>query len=212
MPGQIERTTRRPYESALRRQQAAATRAQIAAAARRCFAAQGWTATRVRDVAAEAGVAEATVYATYGTKAGLALALVDAAEASADVVGSVDEMRAMTGDPTAQLAALVSSDCRLFDTGGDVIVVLREAGPSEPELRAAYEEGRARGDRLHRDVFNSWPADTFQEGANPDLATDTYAALCNIDVYRVLTVERAWTAKAVERWWTQSLGLLLLRS
>lgn len=79
----------------------------------------------------------------------------------------------MTGDPRAQLAALAASDRRLFDTGGDVIVVMREAGPSEPELRAAYEEGRARSDRLHRDIFGSWPPDTFREGINVDLATDT---------------------------------------
>ncbi|MGH3447858.1 MAG: TetR family transcriptional regulator, partial [Nocardioidaceae bacterium] len=50
------RPARRPYASPRRREQAQITRADIAAAARRLFMARGWAGTRVRDVAAEAGV------------------------------------------------------------------------------------------------------------------------------------------------------------
>ena len=43
-------------------------------------------------------------------------------------------------------------------------------------------------------------------------ARDTYAAVSNVDVYRVLTNERGWTPDQVEQWWAETLALLLLRA
>lgn len=201
---------RRPYDSPRRRAQASATRADIATAARRLFLAHGWAGTRVRDVARRAGVAEPTVYAAYGSKAGLALALIDAVEPDADPARTAREVKAAGGHPSRQLAAMVASDRRLFEGAGDVIALLRDAGRSEPDLHAAYEQDRAHGDQLRRKTFSSWPPETFREDTTAASATDAFAALCNIDVYRVLTEERGWTPEQVERWWTASLTRLLL--
>lgn len=203
-------TGSRGYDSPRRREQAQATRAAIAEAARRLFLAHGWAGTRVRDVAREAGVAEPTVYAVYGTKAGLARALVDAVDIAADVASSAHDVLAVGKDPTAQLAAMVSTDRRLFERGGDVIALLRDAGRSEPVLRAAYDDGRDRADRIHRGVFDAWPSRWFRSGVDAARAADTFAALCNIDVYRVLIDERSWTPPQVEAWWRESLQSLLL--
>jgi hypothetical protein len=46
-------------------------------------------------------------------------------------------------------------------------------------------------------------------GVAAEAGRDTYAALCNVGVYRVLTEERGWDADQVEQWWHQSLVLLL---
>ena len=70
-----ESVNARSYDSPTRRAQAEQTRRQIAHAARTLFVERGWSGTRVRDVAAAAGVSEPTVYAVYGNKAGLAMAL-----------------------------------------------------------------------------------------------------------------------------------------
>lgn len=198
----------RPYCSPLRRQQAEATRTRIALAARDQFRARGWAQTRVRDVAAQAGVSEASVYAAYGSKAGLARALVDAVEASADALTSPAQISAT--DPAGQLAALVESDRRLFADGGDVIALLRDAGRAEPDLLDAYREGRAHGDRLRRDTFSAWPGATLREGVSIEDAVDAYAALCNIDVYRELIDERGWTSHRIQAWWSTTLILTLL--
>ena len=64
------RKTRR-YESPQRRAQAAATRAQILDAAGRLFVRQGFTATSMASIAAEAGVALKTVYVAFETKSGV---------------------------------------------------------------------------------------------------------------------------------------------
>src|SRR3954469_14368891 len=66
---------RRRYESPRRREQAAATRRQILEAAEKLFAEQGYAATTMAAVAAEAGVALKTVYLAFETKSGLLRAL-----------------------------------------------------------------------------------------------------------------------------------------
>ena len=210
-PPGSERSARRSYDSPRRREQALETRTRIAEAARGLFVANGWAATHVRDVAREAGVAEPTVYAAYGSKAGLAMALVDALDTSADVPRLLAELDAAGDDPVRQLAAMVGFDRRLFERGGDVIALLRDAGSSEPKLGAAYQEGRGRGDQTRRHVFSGWSAATFRERVNAKSAADTFAALCNVDVYRVLKDERGWSPDQIERWWHESLVRLLLR-
>jgi AcrR family transcriptional regulator len=202
--------SRRAYDSPRRREQARQTREQIAAAARRVFLARGWAGTRVRAVAREAGVAEPTVYAAYGSKLGLARALVESVDTAAEAAGSPADVLAAGDDPPAQLVVMIGTDRALFERGGDVIALLRDAGHSEPELKAAYDEGRARAEAIHRGVFDTWPHQWFRDGVDPAHAADTYAALCNIDVYRVLTDERGWTPEDVETWWREALSTLLL--
>ena len=150
-------TTSRPYRSALREQQAEQTRELIAAAARARFLEKGWSGTSVRSVAAEAGVSEATIYAVYGSKAGLASSLIDAAEQRADVRRAVAELEQHAGDPLAQLGVFVAFDRRLYEVGGDVLRLAGEARRQHPDLGAAYDEGRRRGDAERAKVFASWP-------------------------------------------------------
>ena len=200
----------RAYDSPTRRAQAQQTRRLIADAARRLFMENGWAGTRVKDVAREAGVSEPTVYAVYGSKAGLVTALLDSLEGAADVPRQVTEVRAARGDAAGQLAAMAAFDRRLFEHGADAILVIREAASSKPEIAEVISRGRGRGEKLRVAVFDAWPPGTLREGLAPQDARDTFAALCNVDVYLVLTRERGWSPDKVERWWTDSLVRLLL--
>ncbi|MER6087003.1 TetR/AcrR family transcriptional regulator [Streptomyces bluensis] len=203
--------SRRRYDSLRRTTQAQQTRAEIADAARRLFVGQGWARTTVRAVAQEAGVSVPTVYAAYGNKTGLARALADAADLTADASRMLAELEAPTADPRRQLAAMAGYDRRLFERAGDVIMLIREAGRTEPELASAYRDGRERGDETRVRVFSSWPADVLREGLDVRTAVDVYAALCTIDVYATLTTERGWSPERVERWWSEALARELLR-
>ncbi|NUS89835.1 MAG: TetR/AcrR family transcriptional regulator [Streptomyces sp.] len=201
---------RRRYDSVRRTTQAQQTRAEIADAARRLFVSQGWAATTVRDVAREAGVSVPTVYAAYGNKTGLTRALADAADLTADASRMLAELEAPAADPARQLAAMAGYDRRLFERAGDVIALVREAGRVEPELATVYRDGRARGDETRVQVFSSWPAGVLRRGLDVRSAVDVYAALCNIDVYTVLTTERGWSPDRVEQWWGEALVRELL--
>jgi AcrR family transcriptional regulator len=203
-------TAARPYHSALREEQAERTKLRIARAARKRFVAGGWAGTSVRSVAAAAGVSEATVYAVYGTKAGLAVSLVDSADEAADVERVMRELSAAEGDPRGQLAAFVGFDRRLFERGGDGLRVLVEGMRNEPALVAAYQEGRGRGDRTRREVFSTWPAAARRRGVTVQRALDIYAVTVSIQAYDIATGERGWSADRVERWWLETLGEQLL--
>lgn len=192
----------RRYDSLLRTARADDTRARIAAAARASFLADGWGSTTVRGVARRAGVSVPTVYAVYGNKKGLADALMDAADLSAEPVQVVTEVEAAEGDPVRQLRASVAFDRRLFERAGDVLLLLRDAGRTEPDLAAAYREGPRRGDDARLQVFSSWPLGTLRHGLDPRRAVDIYAAICSIDGYTELTRERGWTPDQVQCWWT----------
>jgi AcrR family transcriptional regulator len=198
-------TTPRPYHSKLREEQAERTRGLIAQAARARFLDAGWSGTSVRSVAAAAGVAEATVYSIYGSKAGLASSLVDTVDADADVERLVAELQAGGGNPRAQLAAFVGFDRRLFEHGGSVLRVILEGRRQEPDLAAAYAEGRSRGERGRREVFGSWPRSAWRKGMNVNRAIDVYAIVSSIETYDIATVERGWSPDHVERWWLDTL-------
>jgi AcrR family transcriptional regulator len=201
----------RKYESPTRRAQAEATRRQIADAAWSLFVERGWSGTRVRDVAQAAGVAEPTVYAVYGNKAGLASALLYSLEGAADPRRFGAELRAAAGDPRGQLAAVAGFERRLFEHGAEAITVIREAGRTVPELAKVVAEGRARGEAQRRRLFEGWPADAWRDGVGVDDALDYSAALYNADSFLLLTQERGWSPERVERWWHDTLVQLLLR-
>ena len=107
---------------------------------------------------------------------------------------------------------MAAFDRRLFEQAGDVIVPLREAARTEHELAALYRDSRARADETRLTVFSSWPDGTLRPGLDVRIATDIYAALCNIDVYTTLTVERGWSPDRVEQWWAETLARELLTS
>lgn len=201
----------RTYDSPKRRAQAGETRRAIAAAARTLFLERGWAATRVRDVAALAGVSEPTVFSVYGNKAGLAMGLLDSLDDSADPMRALRELEEAEGDPARQLAVFVAFDRRLFEHSADAIVVIREAGRANPDLAAVVAEGRKRGDRNRRRIFRSWPEGTFRDGVDVDRARDIYAAVSQVDSYLVLTHERGWSPQQVEEFWVAALTELLLR-
>ncbi|MEV7064406.1 hypothetical protein AB0N97_16590 [Streptomyces collinus] len=113
----------------------------------------------------------------------------------------VAALESPAADPAGQLAAMAGYDRRLYERAGDVITLVREAGRSEPELATLYEDSRRRGDLTRVQVFSSWPPGVLRTGLDVPSAVDVYAALCNIDVYAVLTGERGWSPDQVEQWW-----------
>src|SRR6476646_10459142 len=97
-----EDVKRRRYESPRRRAQADATRRDLIAAAQRLFERQGYAATTMAAIAAEADVALKTVYVVFETKGGVLRALWhlllrgDQAEAP---VGEREWYRAVVDEP-----------------------------------------------------------------------------------------------------------------
>ena len=201
----------RSYRSELREQQAERTRELIAASARARFLERGWAGTSVRSVAEGAGVSEATVYSVYGSKAGLASSLIDAAEQGANIRRTVAELEELAGDAVGQLRAFVGFDRRLYEGAGDVLRILTEGRRQHPELGAAYDEGRRRGDEQRRGAFAAWPADVLRAGVDVERGVAIYGIVVSLDSFATATRDYGWPPEEVEQWWHDTLAEQLLR-
>ena len=201
----------RIYRSGLREQQAERTRELIAASARARFIEKGWAGTSVRSVAEGAGVSEATVYSVYGSKAGLASSLIDAAEQSANVRQTLVELSERADDPVGQLRAFVGFDRRLYEGAGDVLRILAEGRRQHPELGAAYDEGRRRGDGQRRSAFSSWPAGVWRAGVDIDRGVAVFGIVVSLESFVTATRDYGWSPDEVEDWWQGTLTELLFR-
>ena len=99
----------RRYDSTRRQAQARATRLRIIEAATDLFVTHGYAATSIAAIADAADVAPQTIYAAFGTKAGLLGAAVDVAMAGDDepiaIIDRPDQQAVLaTDDPAAYLA------------------------------------------------------------------------------------------------------------
>lgn len=203
---------RRAYDASRRRDAAQQRRGQIVAAARHLFGRYGYGATSIERIAREAGVAVPTIYATYRSKRALLIALLDQAEAQADVAGLQRDLRAAAGDARKQLRRLVSFACRFYAQAADIVEIARGAGSTDEDLLALWKVGEQRRLRSQAPLTDAWGrAGALRKGLSPEEALDMLWAMTGADHYRLFVVERNWSADHYEAWLGQSLQRLLLR-
>jgi AcrR family transcriptional regulator len=126
----------RSYSSQLRAQQAEMTRRSIIEAARKLFAEQGYARTSLAAVAAEAGVAPNTVYASVGGKSALVLAMTrdgDEDPAVAETMGYIAESE----DPRDILRATGAGTGQVRRRQQATLSVLLDSRNADPAIAAA---------------------------------------------------------------------------
>jgi AcrR family transcriptional regulator len=203
---------KRPYDSAKRRDSAQQTRLRIAQSGRALFAQLGYGGTSIEAIANHAGVAVPTFYATYGSKRALLFALLDAADAQANVVALQESLRGAAADPRHQLSLVVSFNRRLYQQSADLIEVARSAGSMDPDLAALWIEGEQRRLRGVTSVVHSWAvAGALCKPLSERDALDILWSLMGPDNYRLFVTERGWPPEKYEKWLTATLKTLLLR-
>lgn len=201
------RRVKRAYRSEARAAGAEQTRRAIVSAARRLFAADGFAATPIERIAAGAGVAVQTVYATFGNKRALLQAMLDEIEAKADLTAL---QQALDGPAQDQPAAFARFLSRLFSRGGDIIRAARAAGDADPELRALMRKGNARHARGAATLAAGWSrAGALRRGIDVAHASAVLAAISGYGVYADLRAA-GWSNARYEAWLTDAIRRLLL--
>ncbi|WP_164473713.1 TetR/AcrR family transcriptional regulator [Gordonia insulae] len=200
---------KRAYRSPRREAQARETRERLIAAARRLFADGGWNGTTLKAIAREAEVAEPTVYAVFGNKAGLAMALTDTVDDEADVATLVAELDAAPG-PAHQLEAMARFEKRMYDGAGDIVRLLHEGARTNHDLDVAYREGLSRGDAGRRRVLSGWPTGALRAGLTLDQALDLCSLALSFEVWDHLA-HRGWSSDQIAAWATAMLTREILR-
>jgi AcrR family transcriptional regulator len=203
------------YTSPLRERQAKRTRERILQAARETFREKGYGASTLADIADAAGVAEPTVRAVFKTKPNLVEHLLRLA-----VRGSDDELQLQQRDAFQHLLASTDADMLLdrlttlaetvHRRSWDVLEIVRGAASSDPaiaelheqRLRARHANQRTIANRLHE--LGALPDTT-----SVDAAADLLWLYTSTDIYRMLVIERHWSAQRYRTWLRSAASAIL---
>lgn len=208
--------TPRGYHSPHRQQQAADTRRRILDAAHALFDQQGYPATTMGEIAAEAGVSVKTVYLSFETKSRLLRALWDLLLKDDQDEAGVAERRWYRAvleeqDPRRQLELLAHASCMVKRRIGGILRVIRTAAPTDPDSADLWRLIQTDFYANQQVVVESLD----RKGAlRPDLdvahATDVVWTLNHPDTWLLLVGERGWTPEEFERWFTEAVVQQLL--
>jgi AcrR family transcriptional regulator len=196
----------RSYHSPRRREQAAATRQAILEAAQRLFERQGYAATSMPAIAAEAGVALKTVYIVVETKAGLLHALWEARlggdEEAVPVLQRAWYRRVLEEPSPEHKLRLVAAQARVVKTrSGALLEVIRNAASMDTEIAALWTSIQAKLHEVqHSIVEQLYQQDALARGLDIDTATDILWTLNHPAQWQLLVRERGWTAEQYEQW------------
>jgi AcrR family transcriptional regulator len=192
----------------------AVTEERLVEAAARLFLRDGYVRTTLSAVAAEAGVADRTVYLRFGTKAALFRRVMDVAvvgdTAPVDLAHRKWVQDAMTA-PTLEerIDAWARGSAQLLTRLGPMLPVAEEASAMEPEIARARQDGRE-DTRAH--IRRFW-ASAESDGLLPDgtdvrWLTDTTVLLVSADAF-LQAIRLNWSPRSYERWMRRTVTRLV---
>lgn len=201
--------SKRSYRSPLREQIAADTRNRIAAAAKELFAEHGFLGTTVASIAARAGVATPTVYATFGSKGAIVQALLSQMESDAGNTEWVARIAQET-DPHAKLEAFASWTTALFSSSKTLILVANGAA-ADPAMSDLKKEGdRHRREGLRRIVTALAEVKALNSALSDEQALDRAWMLTGVELYLSATDGCGWSDEDYRKWLSTLLQQQLL--
>jgi AcrR family transcriptional regulator len=211
-----QRVKSRAYDSSRRRAQAAATRRDILAAAQRLFEQQGYAATTIAAIAAEAGVALKTVYLAFETKRGVLRALWnlllrgDQGEVPVAERSWYREVLAEP-DPQRQLRLNARNSRAVKTRIAGMLKVIRDAAPVDRDIEALWQRIQTEFYANQRVIVERLAErKALRRGLGVDRATDILWTLNHPDVWQLLVAERGWTPEQYEQWFGDTACAQLL--
>ena len=204
---------KRVYRSPLRAEQAQRTRAAVLDAAGRCFLANGYAATTMKDVAAEAGVSVQTVFG-QGGKAALLLACVDRAVVGDDEQVPLGQRELFvrlheTPDRAGRLAVLGELARTYVPQILPMVNVFAAAAAGDPEIAEAwaeYERRRRQDNGAMVAAFTPW----LRPGLDAERAADVVWGLFSHVPADNLVTRRGWTVEEYADFLVDAVERLLL--
>jgi len=182
------------------------TRRRLLASARALFVAQGYAATTMEQIAAQAGVAVQTVYYGFGTKGRLLCEVVEVTAAGEDAPAPVAQRPwaiAMRAAPSAQrvLALGVEHGTAIYERVASLWPAVGAAAAVDSAVEQ-YWRGVAAARRagMGRMVARVAELGQLRPGLDPARAVDVVAVLVGHDVFRGLVLDAGWPAPAYKAW------------
>jgi len=186
---------RRTYRSELRRQRADQSRASVVSAAAELFLRDGYTATTIAAVAAQAGVSVETIYKGFGGKAGLVRAIWERGLAGRGPVHAEDRSDALRelGDAGALIDGWSRLTSEVSPRVAPITLLVKGAAGSDTELAALDREMDA--DRLERMTDNARALiqiGGLRAGIGLQEVADVLWTASSPQLYELLVLRRGW--------------------
>lgn len=202
---------RRAYVSVQREKSAETTRTRVLRAASSLFSRRGIDAVTIDEIAARASVGGSTVYAIYGSKAGVLRALLETTLFGKAYRSALTRLEGAL-DPVERLAMTASVARAIYESESREIALIRGAGAFSPALRRLEQGLEERRYRLQAQrVYGLHAAKLLRKGLTLPKARRLVWMYTARDVYRLLVLEGGWSNDAYEAWLRETLVAALVR-
>lgn len=195
----------RTYDASGRRRQAQASRRRIVEAAHRLFIEQGYGTTSLDEIADAAGVSTPTVYAKFGSKAGLLKVVVDVAVAGDDedlALSERPEFRAIVSDADvgerirwgAELAAEVHA------RSAAVLRLVGSVAGSDPAVAELHATLQAQIRETADSYGPTFPEGSLRPGLSKRRAADLIFTYGHPEMWSTLVDDCGWSREQYVDW------------
>lgn len=164
------------------------------------FSESGYSLATIEAVAAAGGVSVPTVYAVFGSKAGLLSAVV--ADGGSDpAIRRLAAAAMAERDPRRRIARAARVVRAIIQAEGSLLRVLREAGTGRPELEAARRQVHLQQRQALTGALRLLEeTKSLRTGITFDDAVATFCELASPESYTLLVDEFGWSPARWERW------------
>ncbi|MEJ3659113.1 helix-turn-helix domain-containing protein [Actinomycetes bacterium KLBMP 9759] len=210
-------TVKQPYRSRVREEAALRTRRLIRDAATRLFVGNGLGATTMRQIAAEAGVAERTVYTAFPTKHALFKEALDVATAGDEeplAVAQRPDYAAIVEaeDPRAAVRLFAEHGTALLERVGDLLRVADESAGTDQELRRWNDEARDVMSANMTALAARWKErGLLRAGVDVEYAAATLYTVGGVSSHRALRHDLGRSVEQYTEWVADTLMRTIMR-
>jgi AcrR family transcriptional regulator len=200
--------SKRAYDSPLRKAGAEATRGRLLDAAEALLSRRGYSGATLAAIAKKAGVAAPTLYATFGSKAELAFALVRRVKTS---IGLAERFLALEREPDPVRKLRLSAEITVLYSreGWPVLEALRTLPPSEARLKRVWQDAEASRRRGQATIIDALAA-AGRLRVPYDEALDVLYSLSSHETYRLYVHECGWAPDRFGTWLAETSERLLV--
>jgi AcrR family transcriptional regulator len=186
----------RSYDATARRERARQQHDTTLDRARDLFLERGYVATTVESIASAAGISAATVYKTYGGKAGLVRELCARALLGAGPVPAEERSDGLRvgDDPRAVIEAWGALTTEVSPRISPLLLLLRTAAETDPDAADLLTElDEARLARMTENAGYLVQGEHLKVGVTAEEARDVLWLASSPELYELLVRKRGWT-------------------
>jgi AcrR family transcriptional regulator len=205
---------RRAYNAGGRRAAAAERQAAVIAAAERRFLSEGYGATTIAAVAADADVSVDTIYKSFGGKPGLVRALWQKALKGVGPVAAErrsDRLQKEEPNPRKIIQGWGTFTAEVAPRAARILMLIHAAAATDPEIRALQEElDAARLRRMTTNARRLRARGHVRAGITLAQATDVLWTYSSPELCELLVFRRGWSPQRYARFIAEAMIAALL--